>query len=289
MVIHRAGERDLEIERHGNQVWWRWLNNATGTGTGYIAQEATWTRWTMTPHVTSITYAMPQTWRGAWTTGVEAAPVEVAPMEAYTFPVPPDMMEAYTFPVPPDMDAVRGTLVQGLAPVAHAARQVAHAAPEMGEAVRADIERMRAAERDRRQRAREEYNAQHLAEQARLTGAQDRAMGLLLALLTPEEREYHATHDEFLVIGHSGRRYLIGKHGVHGNIAEVDEHGCRLGRVCVAPGMYDRQANLYLPLADGWVGQYLAIKHNEEELRRVGNWSGLHPCRRPEPYTAVAA
>jgi hypothetical protein len=55
----------------------------------------------------------------------------------------------------------------------------------------------------------------------------------------------------------------------------VDEHGCVLGRVCVAPGMYDGDADAYLPLADGWVGQYLALKFNEEALRATGNWSGL--------------
>lgn len=106
-------------------------------------------------------------------------------------------------------------------------------------------------------------------------------MDLLLALLTPEESAYHDTHDRFLVVAQSGTRYLLGKHGVHGNIAEVDEHGCILGRVCVAPDMYDADAEVYLPLADGWVGQYLALKYDEQRLRNTGNWSHRRACQTP--------
>lgn len=139
----------------------------------------------------------------------------------------------------------------------------------------------RQAREDRAQAAREEASRRHLAEQKRMTGAQDRAMELLMMILTNEERVWHDLHDEIMVSAPSGRMYVIEKRSVHGNIKEVDAHGCVLGRVCVQPGMFDADTRLSLPLADGWVGQYLAIKHDEEHLRATGNWSGRAACKQP--------
>jgi hypothetical protein len=140
----------------------------------------------------------------------------------------------------------------------------------------------RQARADRLQAERERLARESLAAQKRMEGAQERGMELLLSILTAEERAWHDQHGEFMVRTESGRIYVIEKRGVHGNIRETDEHGCLLGRICVAPGMMDHEAGLSLPLADGWLGQYLAIKHNEEALRTIGNWSSRGPCRQPD-------
>ena len=148
-------------------------------------------------------------------------------------------------------------------------------------ATQEEILRMRQERADRLQAQREADSRRFLAEQARLEGAQDRGMELLLSLLTNEERVWHDLHDELMVRGSEGGLYLIAKHGVHGNITEVDEHGCRLANLCVAPGMMDRDAGLALPLADGWIGQYLAIKNQEAVLRQAANWSMQRVCQQP--------
>jgi hypothetical protein len=136
---------------------------------------------------------------------------------------------------------------------------------------------------DQRQRQREEASRHRLAEQARLEGAQDRALELLELILTPEEREWRDRHDgDILVRGSDGGMYEISQTSVHGNVRQIDEHGCVLGRVCVAPQMFDFEARLHIPLADGWIGQYLAIKHNEAEFRARGNWSFRRECAQPD-------
>lgn len=147
----------------------------------------------------------------------------------------------------------------------------------------------RQAREDRLQARREEDSRARLAAKTRMEGAQERAMELLMTVLTNEERVWHDQHDEIMVRAESGRIYVIEKRGVHGNIREVDEHGCILGRVCVAPGMYDGGAQAALPLADGWLGQYLAIKHNEEYLRATGNWSRRAACVQPDVPVLRAA
>lgn len=135
---------------------------------------------------------------------------------------------------------------------------------------------------DREQRAREERSARELAARTQLAKAEDRARELLMMLLSNEEAEWLTRHKEIMVRSDGGRMYVIEDRGaVHGNIREVDEHGCVLGRVCVQPRMYDDEANAAIPISDGIVGQYLAIKHNEEELRRTGNWSHRQPCKQP--------
>lgn len=145
-----------------------------------------------------------------------------------------------------------------------------------------ETDEQRQAREDRAQAAREERSRIALAAQQRMEGAQERAMELLMMVLTTEERVWHDQHDEIMVRADSGRTYVIEKRGVHGNIREVDEHGCLLGRVCVAPLMYEAGTMHSLPLADGWLGQYLAIKHNEEYLRATGNWSYRAVCRHPD-------
>lgn len=137
-------------------------------------------------------------------------------------------------------------------------------------------------EADRRQRQREEESRQRLhreqvrAEAARFEAAEQRAEQLLeMVLTTVELTQWQAEH-QVTIRGGSGGRYLVTRRGVHGNIYEIDEHGCRLRSGCVAPAMYDDQGAL--PSADGWVGQILAIRHNEELFRATANWSYARAC-----------
>ena len=101
-------------------------------------------------------------------------------------------------------------------------------------------------------------------------------------VLSEAEKQYRAEHNgRILVRSQNGNLYEIDTNygGVHGNIVKVDEHGCQLGRLCVAPGMYDNRAAL--PLEDGYVGQYLALRFNEDDLLAKANWSGRRECRNP--------
>lgn len=134
---------------------------------------------------------------------------------------------------------------------------------------------------DREQTRREEQSRVALARRQRMEGAQERALELLEMILTPEEKIWRVNNDgNIMVRAESGRMYVIqtdSYHGVHGNVYETDEHGCRLGRICVAPRMHDHVDGT-IPLADGWIGQYLYIKHQEELVRSTGNWSYRQEC-----------
>lgn len=149
---------------------------------------------------------------------------------------------------------------------------------------REDAERQRLY--DERQRAREERSRRQLAEMQRLEGAQQRALELLRMILSPEERTYWENTGDIRVRGSDGGMYVIVASGesVHGNIKVTDDHGCTLGSICVAPTMYDRDEDgraVPLPLADGWVGQYLTLKHNEGEMLRHANWYRQRECQHP--------
>lgn len=153
-------------------------------------------------------------------------------------------------------------------------------------AAQAEVERRHQEYRDQQQRTAEERNRRWLAEQERIAGAQQRALGLLEMILTPEERLYRAQHGEIMVRGSDGGMYVIEERGsVHGNVRQTDEHGCLLGRICIAPDMFDREERKALPLADGWVGQYLAIKYQEETFRATGNFSSVRPCQHADVPT----
>lgn len=137
------------------------------------------------------------------------------------------------------------------------------------------------AEADAAQARREEASRQALAREAVRAQAEDRAMELLMTLLTEEETRYYIEHNEIQVRSQHGNLYVIEKRGVHGNIRQVDEHGCMLGRICVAPIMYDEERRA-LPLADGWIGQYLMLKHDEDRIIGRGNWSSRRVCQVPD-------
>jgi hypothetical protein len=143
--------------------------------------------------------------------------------------------------------------------------------------VRADVEQ-RAREMESR---RQLQQAQYLKRQEERIVAEARALELLRFILSPEQEYEMETAQRITVQAPSGRRYRVETHRqtVHGNVVEIDEHGCPLQRGCVAPDMYD--AGGALPTADGWVGQILALQHNEEELRAKANWSDRRHCQQP--------
>jgi len=177
-----------------------------------------------------------------------------------------------------------------------AMRQVGEAARQAvlptQEALRV-LEREVLRQRDVMQRQREEASRQRLAEaqarQERADAAHDRALDLLRMLFTPEQLEQYEREFAVTVRGSDGGLYeLRCDGGVHGNISEVDEHGCRLANLCVSSAMYDEEHGA-LPTPDGWVGQLLAIRHNEGSLRRNANFSMRRECRHPEvPVLRVA-
>jgi hypothetical protein len=111
--------------------------------------------------------------------------------------------------------------------------------------------------------------------------AHARALELLDAVVFEEDRIPGL--DLLLQIrGSDGELYRLEMHRetVHGNIVRVDEHGCILGRACVAPRMYSDTG--VLPTADGWVGQYLGLKFDTAEFLSHANWSGVRTCQVPQ-------
>lgn len=138
--------------------------------------------------------------------------------------------------------------------------------------------------RDRQQRYQEERNRQALrAEQHRQLEAQanERALELLELILTDEETEGGAITDlaHLQIRGSDGYIYRVRlDYGVHGNITRMDDHGCRLGNVCVAPQMRDRETGQVIPHYDGIVGQVLGLKFDAEEFLSHGNWSSTGRC-----------
>jgi hypothetical protein len=137
--------------------------------------------------------------------------------------------------------------------------------------------------RDAAQARREQQNRERLArEQEQMENylvAHTRALELLDDLLTEEERALRLTEQRVAVRGSDGHLYWIEMHteSVHGNIVRTDEHGCRLGRACVAPRMYDLGGDV-MPTPDGWVGQYLGLKFDAETFLSHANWSGRTQC-----------
>ena len=145
-------------------------------------------------------------------------------------------------------------------------------------------------QRDAMQAAREQRSRELLAEdQQRAENrivAHARALDLLDVLLTDEERASRVARQRIEIVGSDGQLYWIELHRntVHGNIVRTDEHGCMLGRACVAPDMYD--GGRALPIADGWVGQYLGLKLNAVEFLSHANWSGNRHCQAPAERAA---
>jgi hypothetical protein len=130
----------------------------------------------------------------------------------------------------------------------------------------------------REQRSREALAAEQARMENRLV-AHSRALDLLDNLLTEDERVTRDEQQRVAVLGSDGHLYWLEMHRetVHGNIVRTDEHGCQLGRACVAPRMRDGYE--VLPTADGWVGQYLGLKFDAETFLSHANWSGVRRCQ----------
>lgn len=149
------------------------------------------------------------------------------------------------------------------------------------------------ADREQRERERQSrielYQAQQLKRTEERIMAHARALDLLKLILTPDQQQEMQSTRCVTVFGQSGKRYRVEMHRetVHGNIVELDGHGCPLRRGCIAPDMYvDSGA---LPTPDGWVGQVLAIQHNEGELVARANWSDTRRCQQPNVPILEAA
>jgi hypothetical protein len=154
---------------------------------------------------------------------------------------------------------------------------------------RTEEERRR--EWDELQARREQQSRERLArQQEEMTNralAQERSMELLNAVVAEEDRIPGL--DLLLQLrGSDGDLYRLEMHRetVHGNIVRVDEHGCMLGRACVAPAMYTAGEGA-LPTPDGWVGQYLGLKFDTAEFLRHANWSSVRPCQHPQEQVAA--
>lgn len=136
---------------------------------------------------------------------------------------------------------------------------------------------------DQLQQRREQHSREELAvaQQRRpdIATARSRAMELLNELLTEEERAVRDTEQRVAIRGSDGHLYWLEMHRqtVHGNIVRTDEHGCLLGRACVAPAMQTSMGAL--PTADGWVGQYLGLKFDAANFLSHANWSSVRRCR----------
>lgn len=147
---------------------------------------------------------------------------------------------------------------------------------------------------DELQARREQQSRERLArEQQRRAdreAASARALALLTDLLTDQERAALEEFARIEVEGTDGNLYRVETHRqtVHGNIVRVDEHGCVLGRACVAPSMWSDGEAGALPTADGWVGQYLGLKFDTEEFLSHANWSSRRECQR-RPILRAAA
>lgn len=145
---------------------------------------------------------------------------------------------------------------------------------------------------DERQAWREEQSRRRLErqlavekQQAERVVAHERGMELLEMILTDEEKLLRANAkaagepDHILVRSQHGNLYRIGFGGVHGNVNLTDEHGCRLANYCAAPQLYNEQGSL--PLSDGYVGQYLQLKHDEDAYLAKANVSYRKECQHP--------
>jgi hypothetical protein len=136
------------------------------------------------------------------------------------------------------------------------------------------------------QRAAEERRAAQEAERAALTAergkASERAVELLLSLLTPEQAASYQEHGWFEVRGSSGRRWRIRNRGQSGNVDLMPEIGDeREMSLCAHPAGW-------LPDADAHVAQMLALVTDDEAFARTANVHYRRPGSEPPFMRAVA-
>lgn len=113
--------------------------------------------------------------------------------------------------------------------------------------------------------------------------AEVKANRLLELVLSDEQRAELKTHRRFHVRGSRGRRYRIHANGQSGNVSWVDDAGKELGRFCAHPAGY-------LPDADAWLAQSLAIQTDEDAFLAVANLhAGTRPPQRRDDLVTLAA
>ena len=114
-----------------------------------------------------------------------------------------------------------------------------------------------------------------------LPEASDRALALFLSLLTPSERQEWDRKATVTLTGSEGGVYQLATHGnsVTDNVYRIDPvTGARTGTLCAAPNMWPHGSSYgtrHLPIPDGWVGQLLALRYNENEFLRhavISRW-----------------
>ncbi len=98
--------------------------------------------------------------------------------------------------------------------------------------------------------------------------ADKRAEAILLASLTPAQREMYKNHRYFELRTRSGLYRLY--HGWAGNIARINEgDGGELCRFCIHP-------QVQIPAADNLLAQKLMLQFEEDRFLKVAN---MHPPR----------
>jgi hypothetical protein len=108
-------------------------------------------------------------------------------------------------------------------------------------------------------------------------------MALFLSLLTPEERkEFDATGKVTLTGSKGGVYQLVTiNNSVTDNVHHLDPAtGARTATLCAAPNMWptgSQYGQRHLPMPDGWVGQLLALRYNEDEFLRHAVVSRYRP------------
>lgn len=141
-------------------------------------------------------------------------------------------------------------------------------------------------ERAERERLRAEASARYAAEEAgrqlERQRASDRAVELLLSLLSDEQAATYREHGWFEVRGSSGRRWRIRNRGQSGNVDLMPEIGEeRDATYCAHPA--ER-----LPDADAHVAQMLALVTDDEAFVRTANVHWRNPAGQPPFMRAVA-
>lgn len=132
-------------------------------------------------------------------------------------------------------------------------------------------------ETDIQRAAREQRNTTRTdaarAASVRRAVATDRAIELLMSLLTERQQHAYLNDRYFDVIGSEGNIFRIGR-GISGNVLWIDEMGRVLGRLCAHPTM----RHDWLPEPDVHAAQLLAITTNERGWVQMAN---VHAGGRP--------
>lgn len=101
---------------------------------------------------------------------------------------------------------------------------------------------------------------------------ESRAEALLLAHLTPEQRDQYKRDGTFEVRGNaSNRRYRIAARYFNG-VTQLNKKGRATHRLCFYPG---RIGSYMLPLCDIMLAQKVALETNEYRTRRKANISSV--------------